>query len=306
MTASRALITGVSGFTGHYISAALRERGYEVFGFSADTASQAPPIFRISLSDQKGMKDLIEKIQPDIVVHLAAISFVGHGDANAIYEANVIGTRNLLSALVDTGVSPRLVILPSSANIYGNTNAQDLDASAVLDETVAASPANDYAVSKLSMEYMARLWMDRLPIVIVRPFNYTGVGQSERFLLPKIVSHFRRREQRIELGNLDVIRDFSDVRDVTSAYTGLIETLPAGEIFNICSGIGHSLTSTIDMMSEIAGYRIKVEVNPAFVRDNEVKRLVGCNEKLKSVIGDYQPMPLQQTLEWLYKSVATE
>jgi nucleoside-diphosphate-sugar epimerase len=186
------------------------------------------------------------------------------------------------------------VLLASSANIYGNA------AVPVIDESVAPAPANDYAVSKLAMEYMARLWMDRLPIVITRPFNYTGVGQSENFLLPKIVSHFRKGARRIELGNLAVARDFSDVRTVAKTYRRLLAAAPAGEVFNICSGRSHSLESLIDMMNDIAGYRIDVHVNPAFVRANEVRTLSGNNAKLASTIGAIESVPLVDTLRWMY------
>ncbi|WP_137984288.1 GDP-mannose 4,6-dehydratase, partial [Pseudomonas viridiflava] len=91
------------------------------------------------------------------------------------------------------------------------------------------------------------LWHARLPLVITRPFNYTGVGQAENFLLPKIVSHFTQRESTIELGNLDVWRDFSDVRAVTSAYRGLLEARPLGKTLNVCSGVTHSLREVIEM-----------------------------------------------------------
>jgi nucleoside-diphosphate-sugar epimerase len=191
---------------------------------------------------------------------------------------------------------PSSVLLASSANIYGNADV------AVIDEDVAPAPANDYAVSKLAMEYMARLWMNRLPITIVRPFNYTGVGQAENFLLPKIVAHFRKGARRIELGNLAIARDFSDVRMVARSYRRLLAAAPAGESFNVCSGRSHSLDSVIDMMSDIAGYRIDVHVNPAFVRANDVLTLAGSNARLAAAIGPIAPTPLVDTLRWMYQA----
>jgi nucleoside-diphosphate-sugar epimerase len=150
------------------------------------------------------------------------------------------------------------------------------------------------------MEYMARLWMDKLPITIARPFNYTGVGQAENFLLPKIVSHFRKGARRIELGNLAIARDFSDVRTVVKSYRRLLAAAPAGEAFNVCSGQPHSLENLIDIMSDIAGYRIEVHVNPAFVRANEVLTLTGSNARLAKVIGKVESAPLVETLRWMY------
>jgi nucleoside-diphosphate-sugar epimerase len=227
-------------------------------------------------------------------VHLAGIAFVAHNDADQMYRVNVVGTRNLLEALAAGSHKPSSVLLASSANIYGNADVP------VIDERVPPSPANDYAVSKLAMEYMARLWMDKLPITIARPFNYTGVGQSENFLLPKIVAHFRKEARRIELGNLAIARDFSDVRMVARSYRRLLAAAPAGEAFNVCSGYPHSLESLIDTMSDIAGYRIEVHVNPAFVRANEVLTLTGSNVKLAGVIGKIEPTPLAETLRWMY------
>jgi nucleoside-diphosphate-sugar epimerase len=152
------------------------------------------------------------------------------------------------------------------------------------------------------MEYMAKLWMDRLPIFITRPFNYSGVGQSLQFLLPKIVDHFQRGERVIELGNVDIERDFSDVRFVAKAYLELLEKCPIGETVNICSGRANSLKDVLNTMNNIAGYDIEVHTNPLFVRSNDVKKLFGSNQKLKSFVPELPDISLRETLSWMYQA----
>jgi nucleoside-diphosphate-sugar epimerase len=147
------------------------------------------------------------------------------------------------------------------------------------------------------MEHMVATWFERLPIVIARPFNYTGPGQDERFLIPKIVSHFAQGKSVIELGNLDVSRDFSDVRDVVDAYVRLLDSDVRGQRINICSGHAVSLREIISLMEGIARYRINVEVNPAFVRANEIPVLRGDNQRLLAATGFAPRQDLKQTLE---------
>jgi len=292
---ARALLTGCHGFTGRYVTAELEAAGYEVIGLAHDGDPPREGVLRANLLDRAAVESAVGQARADAVVHLAAISFVAHGDADEIYRTNIVGTRNLLQALADGDVKPRSVVLASSANIYGNAAALPIT------EDTPPAPANDYAVSKLAMEAMARLWMERLPITLVRPFNYTGVGQSENFLIPKIVAHFRRRERAIELGNTDVSRDFSDVRDVARAYAAIVACAPAGEAINLCSGDAHSLDEVLSKMAGIAGYELEVRVNPAFVRDNEVKRLVGSNARLRDLVGFAPSIPLGETLRWMYE-----
>jgi nucleoside-diphosphate-sugar epimerase len=292
----RALVTGLHGFTGNYLARELTAAGYRVFGTVMQGEQAGPDIFTVDLCDRLAVAAMVEQVQPDVVAHLAGIAFVAHVNAEQIYDVNVVGTRNLLEALAGARQQPSCVLLASSANIYGNAKVT------VIDESVTPAPANDYAVSKLAMEYMARLWMDKLPIIIARPFNYTGIGQSENFLLPKIVSHFRRQAPCIELGNLAIARDFSDVRMVAQSYRRLLAARPAGEAFNVCSGQSHSLGSLIDMVSRLAGYRIEVQVNPALVRANDVLTLVGSNAKLQGVIGPVAQAPLFETLRWMYEA----
>ncbi|MBA1204423.1 NAD-dependent epimerase/dehydratase family protein [Pseudomonas capeferrum] len=292
MASKRALITGIHGFTGRYMAAELQAQGYEVLGIGSQSSDE-DGYFQVDLADAAGLRKLLAELQPDVVVHLAALAFVGHGVADAFYQVNLIGSRNLLEAIAACGKTPDCVLLASSANVYGNAS------SGLLDESTPPAPANDYAVSKLAMEYMASLWQPRLPIVITRPFNYSGVGQGENFLLAKIVSHFRRKAEVIELGNLDVWRDFSDVRAVVSAYRGLLDVAPVGQTVNVSSGVAHSLRDVIRLCQEITGHELEVTVNPAFVRANEVKTLTGDNARLRSLVPGWTTPTLSETLAWM-------
>ena len=301
--AGRALITGLQGFTGRYLAAELIAAGYEVYGVvHMHDSAPVPGVVAdhaCDLRDPAGLARLVDTIQPDVVAHLAAIAFVGHGDVDAMYGTNLIGTRNLLEALSKAARPLRAVLLASSANVYGNATE------GTLTETAPAAPANDYAVSKLAMEYMARLYADKLPITVVRPFNYTGVGQSPQFLLPKIVGHVRDRAPVIELGNLDVARDFTDVRTVVRYYRALLETPSAlGETFNVCSGEAYTLDAILTMAREISGHDFAVRVNPAFVRQNEIKKLIGSCARLKATVGALPVIPLADTLRWMLDAPA--
>lgn len=291
----RVLITGLAGFTGHHLAAEMTAHGWEVHGLGSQPTADIPRYHAVDLGHADHLGTVLAQVQPHAVVHLAAIAFVGHGDADAFYRVNLLGTRHLLAALAAMPQPPDKVLLASSANVYGNRTE------GVLDENTPPQPANDYAVSKLAMEHMARLWEGPLPITIARPFNYTGVGQSRDFLLPKIVAHFRERAPVIELGNLDVWRDFSDVRAVVQAYRRLLDTDAAiGRTVNVCSGNTHTLRELLAMAQDITGHAIEVRVNPAFVRANEVRTLSGNPALLRRLIGnDWQSPPLQDTLRWM-------
>lgn len=297
----KVLITGITGFTGRYMAEELAANGYEVHGLSYRPPSDNLPasitaLHCCPLNNEVALRELLQKIRPRFVVHLAAVSFVAHNDVEAIYQANLLGTRHLLEALKPLGQDLGAVLLASSANVYGNTPG-------LLDESSRLAPANDYAVSKVAMEYLAGLYCDHLPLIIVRPFNYTGIGQAEHFLIPKIVAHTRRRAELIELGNLDVARDFCDVRQVVLAYRRLLETPRAvGETLNICSGKAYTLQHVLDQVAEISGHRMQVRTNPAFVRTSDVKSLFGSRGKLVRLIGDLEPLELHETLRWMLEA----
>lgn len=296
---SRVLVTGINGFTGRHIVPALLQRGYEVHGLCSTKRERFDGVWvhEANLVDPVSLIRVVNEVEPEFVIHLAGVSFVAHGNVEAIYQTNLLGSRHLLDALAQSSAIPRAVLLASSANVYGNTTE------GVMYETTPPVPANDYAVSKLAMEYVAKLYADRLPIVVARPFNYTGVGQSLSFLLPKIVDHIRRHAEYIELGNLDIARDFSDVRTVVDAYCRLIEEpLAIGETFNVCSGRAYTLDQVLQLAQCVSGHSISVRINQAFVRANEVKILLGSRKKLESCIGLMQPIDLSETLAWMLQN----
>jgi nucleoside-diphosphate-sugar epimerase len=282
------LLTGADGFTGLFFQEAAQAAGHELWPLKAD------------LLDKPAVFAEVQHAQADAVVHLAAISFVGHAEEVDFYRVNVVGTLNLLDALSALAMRPSKVLLASSANVYGNC-----DASPITEEQPAA-PVSHYAVSKLAMEHLAKTYLDRLPLVFLRPFNYTGVGQASNFLIPKLVNHFAQRASKIELGNLHVQREFNDVRMVCCAYMALLENGLVGETYNICSGQPFALMDVIHELTEITGHTIDIQVNPAFVRAHEVQRLCGNPAKLWACSGTLPVYALRDTLRWMLDAAADQ
>lgn len=284
-------MTGGAGFTGRHVVTALAGAGYRVVGPGIGSGPGSQPA---DLCDLAAMRALCAATRPARVLHLAARPFVGDADIAGVYAVNVAGTRNLLQALAEGDAPPRHVVLAGSGAVYGTVAADR-----ALAEDRPPLPGNDYAISKLAMEHTARLWSDRLPITVARPFNYTGRGQETKYLIPKIVDHFRRRAARIELGNLEVWRDFGDVRAVAAAYRGLLAGPAAGGPVNISSNTATALRDVLDTCRRLTGHDIAVTVNPAFVRPNEVARLCGDNGRLRRLLPDWRPIPLEETLQWM-------
>jgi nucleoside-diphosphate-sugar epimerase len=279
----RILLTGANGFTGRHFTAQAEAAGHAIVPLAAD------------LTDAPAVRDEVGATDIDAAVHLAAISFVGHADASAFYTVNLMGTLNLLDALAARPQAPR-ILLASSANVYGNADASPIR------ESQPPAPVNHYAMSKLAMEHLSRTYADRLPILLARPFNYTGRGQAANFLIPKLVDHFARRATEISLGNLHVEREFNDVRLVCAAYLRLLDSGVDGQTYNVCSGQPYTLGEVVGMLQRITGHTLEVRQNPAFMRANEVHRLCGDPSSLMQAIGPLPPYPLQDTLAWMLDS----
>ncbi len=278
------LITGLDGFTGQYLKSDLELNGFNVIGLQAD------------LTDREAVISEILRLEPNYVVHLAGISFAASEDVASIYSVNVSGTVNLLDGLSQLNHSPKKVILASSATVYGNVT------DSVLSESICPKPISHYGCSKLAMEHMAQNYTDKFPLIITRPFNYTGIGHAEHFLIPKIVKAYQDKKMVIELGNLDVSREFNDVRDICKIYKSLLFNSDQSQTVNLCSGKTISLMTIIELMNVIAGFKLKVKVNPSFVRANEIKDLSGDTQLLEKMVQPEFNYGIKETLRWMYEN----
>ena len=275
----RVLITGASGFTGRYLIALLEQNCFECVSLSAN------------LLDVVAIEKELFLAQPQAIIHLAAISFVPNSTGEAVYATNVIGTENLLKATVKLEQRPNRIILASSSHVYGQNSFPV--------ETDCPAPINHYGASKLAMELIANTYRDQLNIVIVRPFTYTGIGQASHYLIPKLVKHFRDKSLTIELGNIRLARDFSDVRWVAQAYFSFLTSSLSYDVYNLCSGQATSFEQVIDYLSAESNYMPTLVINPLFVRQQDILKQHGSIERLATLTALDRAPSINDTLTWM-------
>jgi nucleoside-diphosphate-sugar epimerase len=278
------LLTGAAGFTGQHFIKIAGSNGHDICPLLAD------------LTNYEALEAEILKLNPTHVVHLAGLSAVTQSDELAFYKVNLLGTLNLLKALTCLAIKPDKILLASSANIYGNATILPIT------EKFALAPINHYAMSKVAMEHMASTYLEQLPIIFARPFNYTGVGQDDRFLIPKLVNHFANKASSIQLGNIEVEREYNDVRFVCEAYLKLLNLGRAGEAYNVCSGRAVSINNLLEMLESITGHKIIVNIDPVLVRKNELHSLYGDASKLEACIRSIHHGRLEETLGWMLEA----
>jgi len=280
------LLTGAKGFTGKNLIQSL-ENEYLIHQLAAD------------ITDPDMLNDELIHLKFDFVIHLAALSHVDYFNSLDFYHVNVIGTENLLKALKRNKYKKQIkkILLASSANVYGNSPNSPIE------EHEKVNPISHYGMSKLSMEQIALNYLDELPLFITRPFNYFGEGQSESFIIPKLVRHYTNKCKYIELGNIDVQREFNDIRYLIDAYHRLLYEAQPGEVYNVCTGKVYSLKKIISILEELTMHRLIIKVNSDYIRKDEIKILQGSNKKLKSVIGDIDTYTIENSLSNMIKTI---
>lgn len=293
----RALITGVNGFVGKYLVRELQEKGYSVSGIGIG-AIDLPGVYykEVNILDRIELEQAVVELNPDVVFHLAGMASVSHSwrDPKASIEVNVIGTINLLESL--KGREVQSIVYIGSSEVYG----PGVRLGEKFRETTSPNPQSPYATSKYAAERIALQLgpVFKLPVILTRPFNHIGVGQSEGFVVPDFARQIieaSKREESVRVGRLDVYRDFTDVRDIVRAYRLLAEKGQAGEIYNICSGEGRRISDILDLMRKEYG-NLKVVLDESKIRPVENIYSVGDNDKIRAAIG-WEPLyPIEDSL----------
>ena len=286
MTSSRKVwLIGADSFTGTHLLPSLEKNKYQV------------DISEVDITNREQVSEAMLRIEPDYIISLAAISFVPDDGDESIYAVNTFGAQNILAGCLKLPKKPKNIILASSANVYGVQKQEQVD------ENSIPNPVNHYGCSKWSMEQIAQTYSEQLNITITRPFNYTGIGQDSKFLVPKIVEHFIKKTTVLKLGNIDVWRDFSDVRWIIEAYTKLLSRQEQGLTrVNLCSGNLISIRNIIEVLQQITDHQITVETDIDLVRKADIQRQCGNNKKLFELLPNLSSViELKETLKWMVK-----
>lgn len=295
---SRILITGIAGFVGQWLARELIATGHTVLGSYqlphekeiACTISRKIRSYQLEITDPRACLSLLQKLRPTAVCHLAAISSVGQsfGAEELSLQVNLIGTQHLLAASRQIKLQKFLFV--SSADIYGRFSPTNK----LLTESQPASPVSPYAISKAAAEWLCQYAHKThgVPAVIVRAFNHTGPGQTDRFAIPSFarqIALIEAGEQKpvISVGDLSAQRDFSDVRDVVRGYRLLLEHGKAGEIYQICSGKSRTVRSVLEELISLSTVPIRISVDKSRLRKADIPILRGSSAKIRKL--GYRP-----------------
>lgn len=302
---SRYLITGAAGFVSRHFIACLESMDPEASVLGTDRAAPDFPYahdFRpLELMDYQGVERMIVDFRPTVIVHFASYSSVASSwtDPSASFTNNTNIFLNILEAVRRNRIACRILSVGSSEE-YGNVDQGALP----LEETARLDPISPYAVARVAQENLSKVYARSLglDIVITRSFNHVGPGQRTAFVVPSIVKQFIDGGETVSLsvGDVSIVRDFLDVRDVARAYCLLVERGASAEVYNVCSGVGVSILDTIELVSEISAKAYTLEVDQERIRPNDNRAIVGDNSKLLRATGWKPAIGFRKSLEDIY------
>jgi len=288
----RALITGVNGFVGPHLRKHLLDKGFEAFGI--DISSGELVDYIVDLLDNQAIHDIMSKIKPNFIFHLAAQSSVklSFSDPELTMKVNVQGTKNLLDAVKANAPNARVLIV-GSADVYGTPKKVPVT------EDSGLNPVSPYGKSRLEQEKLALSY--GLNLIISRSFTHTGPGQKPIFVCSDFAKQIAEiengKEAVINAGNIDVKRDFTDVRDIVRAYLLALEKCSFNEVYNICSGNIYLIRKILDILLGLTDKQIQVKGDLTKFRKNEILLMEGDNSKFVEETGWKSVIPMEKTLK---------
>jgi len=302
----KVFISGATGFVGHHLIDLLSSPEYEIYGTSfpdnpeKDDRYRGKNISYLDIRSEEKVLDAIKTTQPDWIFHLAAVSNVRHSweKKRETLETNLMGTFYLFEGLRKFASQAKILFI-SSSDVYGILSPTEK----ALKEEDSFHVVNPYAFTKVSGEILSKFYaeIENLDIVIARSFPHTGPGQSPDFVCSDWASQIAQIEKGlakpvIDVGNLSVKRDFTDVRDVVRAYAFLMEKGRRGEIYNVCSGKAVPLREILDLLFSFSSQKIDVHIDSSKLRKADIPLLLGENQKIKEETSWEPEVPLEQSL----------
>jgi GDP-4-dehydro-6-deoxy-D-mannose reductase len=296
----RVLITGGTGFVGAHLIQFLRSNSKIAVIASGDSTSLPEPgveYYELDIRRTDEVRSVVHEVNPIHIYHLAGISAVdlSWSDPRLTFEVNVLGAYHLFEAAMSLPALPRILNV-STSQLYASSGM-------TLTESSPVSPENPYAASKAMAELLRVQYRRRAGggIITARSFNHTGPGQTSNFVLPSIAKQFAemeagRRSPRLTIGNIEVKRDFTDVRDVVSAYSALIEKGRTDEIYNVCSGSEVRIADIIRRFEAVSGITVEIATDPGQLRSNEISNVCGDSTKIRMETGWSPQISLEKTI----------
>ena len=298
----KVLVTGIDGFVARYLYDYLLKSGYDVYGTTINEiyTNDKIKIFKMNLLNAENVNNVIKNIKPNMIFHLAGQSAVGISWQKPVVtiDINVNGTLNLLEAVKNNNINPKILIVGSSDQ-YGIIKPEDCP----IKETQLQIPQSPYGISKKTQEELGKLYVKayKMNIIFVRAFNHIGAGQGENFVIPdfasKIVKIEKGADPILKVGNLDTWRDFTDVRDIVKGYLMLLKNGKVGESYNIGSGNVIKVKDILKKLISLSYKEIKVEIDKEKFRPVDVPIVQCDNSKIKKDTGWNPEIFIDETLK---------
>ena len=300
----KVLIFGMGGFVGPYLASELQAHGYEVYGSDLHAKLIGKvSVIAADLLHAGSVETVIRETEPDAIINLAAISSVGQswGMPQVTMQVNVIGALNILEASRKLQTKPKIMFIGSSEEYIVSDKS--------MSENTPLDANNPYGISKITQERFAKLYREQYGVKVycVRPFNHTGVGQRDSFVLPSFCKQVAEIEKSgrpgvIRVGNLKVKRDFSHVKDIVRAYRMILDSKDDTQIFNVGSGKAYGLDEMLEYITNLSSQKITVEIDPALVRPVDTPVICCDYGKIKRELGWEPKLTVFDALRELYTS----